>query len=968
MFDPTKINLDLDNLDKDLSETKKQNSNKDLQNSENKVVEDNKKQDILSSDLEVKETKEEENKLIKENKQENNENNKSNELIQKVENNKKENSENKEEKKEKIIFDININSLKDILKYLLIKKFDFLTIEPSEDKVKINFKTKTNTETKYIKYHTYLNILLEAKKLWKLKVEETKKTQENKTQIVLEQKKYDFIIKTVPSNVWEKVFIKLKELLNAEKQAKKKQKMSLGKLLSILAWMLLVAIVLGWIFMTIVIFNSNSVADLQFFNNIWVNTDAIKDFAAKLVNAFFGITILIEIIFLFFFAYKAFLTKKEFKQKRIRRIIISTFLLVLTTITFITWIFLYKKIMQLKWINYWKIEFYDNTKFISKLFSEKNSKIDITENIIWPAVIRFDDKEFIKKLLDDWFHPKTVIWKIWKEEFEKPVNDNYFIYTFDKKWLYKVKLIVKWTNIKWDIDEKVKEVWNININNIVKIKEIKLDNSWKKYNFDASDLAYLWKVYWYYIPSLEGKSDDEINKIVAKALAKEKRIWYNFNSKNIFDWEEYYAIKIISWDKTEKEIQNTPLAKVFIVWAWNEDKISWEIKATRDIEDYRKYNFSLVNPKEKFWWAYIKEVLWKIEDVNSTWEKVLIPIKKEINLTNIEESSTITYSFKKPWEHKVYLQIKDSENNTYDLKPIIVNVAKKIKLRTKLIFKSDTQDLQYKKDIFYEENNDIYFLENILAPSKIEIDASKIKSLNPKYWLNKVSWDLENNWNFSVIENKIKYYVYKAWIQNIRVKYEFVNKLNPKEKIEKIQTISISSLDKEALLDLKMDLKNTYVPVVVKFDASKSKVTWKNIDKFIFDYWDGTKPEARDAINPWHKYIKAWNYRVKLTVVTDDWLKYSITKKLVLKDREQKAVIRTSLKKAPVLQAIDFSAEDSVWEVAKYFWDFWDWEISTQANPTHFYKKPWKYKVKLNLEFTDRNVSEAEKEIEIYEE
>jgi PKD repeat protein len=158
------------------------------------------------------------------------------------------------------------------------------------------------------------------------------------------------------------------------------------------------------------------------------------------------------------------------------------------------------------------------------------------------------------------------------------------------------------------------------------------------------------------------------------------------------------------------------------------------------------------------------------------------------------------------------------------------------------------------------------------------------------------------------------------------------------------------------------------VPVVVSFDASKSKVTDKNIDKFIFDYWDGTKPESRDAKNTGHKYTQAWEYMVKLTVITDDWVKYSLIKKIVLKHRAQKAVITTSMKKAPVNQTIDFSAEDSIWEVAKYFWDFWDWEISTEVSPNHFYKKPWKYKVTLTLEFTNKNELTTEKIIEIYEE
>jgi len=50
---------------------------------------------------------------------------------------------------------------------------------------------------------------------------------------------------------------------------------------------------------------------------------------------------------------------------------------------------------------------------------------------------------------------------------------------------------------------------------------------------------------------------------------------------------------------------------------------------------------------------------------------------------------------------------------------------------------------------------------------------------------------------------------------------------------------------------LKLDIEKTteYVPLVVRFDASKSYIKDDNIVKFIYDYGDGTI-EERDAINP----------------------------------------------------------------------------------------------------------------------
>ena len=170
-----------------------------------------------------------------------------------------------------------------------------------------------------------------------------------------------------------------------------------------------------------------------------------------------------------------------------------------------------------------------------------------------------------------------------------------------------------------------------------------------------------------------------------------------------------------------------------------------------------------------------------------------------------------------------------------------------------------------------------------------------------------------------------------------------------------------------SVIDIDIIKSSEYAPVTVKLDASKSRVKDSDIAKFIWDYGDGIT-EERDSIVPGHKYSVAWDYDIMLTVVTSDWKEFSTSKKLILKPATPTAKIVTSLKSAPVWQTIDFSSEGSSWQVIWYFWDFWDWETSLWANPSHSYDKPWSYTVKLRLDFANKNVLEDSLEIEGYEE
>jgi len=54
---------------------------------------------------------------------------------------------------------------------------------------------------------------------------------------------------------------------------------------------------------------------------------------------------------------------------------------------------------------------------------------------------------------------------------------------------------------------------------------------------------------------------------------------------------------------------------------------------------------------------------------------------------------------------------------------------------------------------------------------------------------------------------------------------------------------------KDAVVDLRIEKDTDYVPVTVRFDASRSFIKNDDIVKFEYDYGDGVT-EIRDAINP----------------------------------------------------------------------------------------------------------------------
>ncbi len=963
MFDPSKLDLDLNennNSEKKQNTEEKQESvqkettqkveeSTDVLDSisideENKNISKQNDDNTVGADLVSAKDEEKTNSESTEEKKEETKDNKEkteetvvNEVKEEtVEIEKEEDSQeaNTQIEENKTVFDINLVSLDILLKILVKYEYDFAVFEPNDDWVKATFsKDKVVADTKYIKYPTYTNILLKAKALTKLTIEETEQEQEGAWETIVNSKAIKVLTKVVPSDSGPKLFIKTKEI---QKKVVKKQatQTSANQILGFLWALAFIALVIGWGFLAFVVMNAKTVEDVKFFQSLWISLNDINNFISQAVSIIFSILVFIETIFLITILFKFSLTKKEFKQKKIRYGIISAIIFIVTFSTASTWMLIDQKIRNLpNWQaeSQWELILYDNSKLISDEFNEIWSEITDTTELIWPVTIKFDLENYKTRQERKWFIIKKYIWNFWvKDDIIETPTDT-IIHSFDKKGIYEISLTTIKADPSWEIvEELVTWIPNINISNVVEVEEILL-NSWGKLvNFDASSISNQGKIEWYYM--------DDLSKPVWK--------WETFKPwKPIFEETLIWMYIRADWKKDET------IDKIFVITAEEETSLDWEIKFSRGIINDLEFELWVDNLDNDFGQWYIEKFKWYI------WDK---EITKDWNINDPSESSKIKHSFKNYWEQEVRVVLTNSSWKTKELKTII-EIPKLLKLDRKLRI---TNDWKVVENYNYNTNLSEYYLNEISIPTKLNFNARFVKPNDPLYSLKNVTWDINSDWD---IDKEWKTFIYelnKEGNHSLTVNYEFIHIKKSNDTIKISEQIFIEWVKKEAIIDFVIKKDSNYVPVIVGFDASKSQVKDENIEKFIWDYWDG-ETEVRDAVVKWHRYTSPWNYEVVLKVITTTWKTYTTSKKLILKPKPQDAQINVSMKTAPVWQAIDFSSDKSEWQIIWYFWEFGDWKTTTDPNPTYTYKKPWKYTVKLTLDFANKSIETDTMEIVI---
>jgi len=837
---------------------------------------------------------------------------------------------------EQRIIDINIEKLEDIYHSLLEGEYDFVTLEPSENDVKISFKKdKKEALTKFVKYPVYSDILIAFKKAIGLPVESVKSEAEAKGKTEIDGVAYDVVWKAVPSAAGEKIFIKLK--VNTAKPKTAKKKTSMSQIIGFFTATIFVALVLWGAFLTFVVMNAQTVEDVQFFYSLGINLNDINTFISRLVTIIFSTLLFIVTSILAVFLFKFALTKKVYKRKRVLYGMASTITLIVTFATGSTWMIIDQKIKSLpNWqeIAFWDIQIFDNDRLTSEEFEKADALLTNTNNLIGPITLKYDLSIFAKNEQKGGFNIRKYIWNFGDEVIEEftPV----IIKTFTDKGNYEVSLTIEGSDATGKPLEKV--VDNLPIVSIgynVHIEEKTTTNGGKIISFDATELKDLGKIEWYM------KNDDGITEKVWDGLT--------FKPSKIFFEEALVGLYINTPNKNSEAMDKT-----FVVGSKGSADIDGVIRTLQSLKDEREFELKVENPETSFGDGFIEEYEWIIGEKS---------IVKKADPTNLAESSKITYTFDSYGQHNVRVLLRDSSGKLKELTTTI-NIAKNITLKSPMrVF----DNVELFEDIRYDQKNHEYFIDELGIPTTLKLDARLVKAENLIYSLKEVTWDFGNDKSIDGKGKTINYDVSTEWNHIVAVNYKFQHRKIPDDIINLKEFVYIEGIKKEALLNLKIEKETDYVPVTVRFDASKSFIKNDDIIKFVYDYGDGIK-EERDAINPGHRYTEAGEYTVKLTAVGESGKSYSIEKKLILKPAPQETKIGVSLKRAPVWQGIDFSSEKSQGRIIEYFWNFWDGNTSIEANPTHAYSKAGIYTVSLRVDYENNNSLVDEMEIEIYEE
>lgn len=836
------------------------------------------------------------------------------------------------ENQNQIIFDININNIQSLYNILLKQNYDFVVLEALEDKVSVKFRKDWKfVEEKFIKYAIYSEIIIKAKTISSLDVWVTNEEQEGKWKIKFNEQEFESLAKTIPTKNGEKLFLKIKKLEKKEEKKTEVKPIELGKFVGLISIFLIVLLIVWSSYLGFIIINAKTVDDVRFFLNLWINLNEINDFLKLIVRVFFSALTFILTVLLIIFLSKFLLTKKIFRRKKVKFWILSTLFFILTFSSATAWMALDRKINELpRWdiMALWDVIIYDNAIYNSIIFEdEKNKKNRESEasikdfsNIIWPINLRFDITELAKKEVTTWTTVKKFIWNFWEwlasEETLLPVLPEKY---FDKKWIYKIEVEMEMQDQLWNISKKVlKNIPEIGIWYIVNIKEKELKNWAKQISFDASSIKNLWKINWFLI--------DNWNTPV--------HTWETYITKWIFDETQ---IRMTVWEQKQN------LSRIFII-GWNkQNDISADIDFSVSPIDDKEITFKISNLKANEWIWFIERYEWNINGRK---------ISKEWDIDNPEKSSEAKFRFSDYWKYEISVEFFPTSWASQKITKNI-EISKNLKIQSWLTFSINWETIE---NVRHNSQTWEYFIAEFWIPEKLEIDARYVKTDNVIYNLDKVLWDYDSDGEIDEKSKKWNFQINKEWRKKISVKYIFKN-IKLDETIEVNEIIYVEAIKKQQEIDFKINQPSEYAPVIVWFDASKSYVKDGNITKFIWDFGDGIKEEG-DAVISWHRYLTDWEYNISLTVVTSDWQKFSKTKNLVLKPKAQKIKISSSMIEAPTFQWIDFNSSESVWDIESFLWDFGDGETSTEANPTHNYKTPWIYKVKLTWEFRNRNIME----------
>ncbi len=121
-----------------------------------------------------------------------------------------------------------------------------------------------------------------------------------------------------------------------------------------------------------------------------------------------------------------------------------------------------------------------------------------------------------------------------------------------------------------------------------------------------------------------------------------------------------------------------------------------------------------------------------------------------------------------------------------------------------------------------------------------------------------------------------------------------------------------------------------------------SVYTGGKLTKWEWDFGDDTKS---DLENPSHIFSKSGTYQVSLTVTSDKGSKGNITKTITINNKPKVDFVSNSISGCSPFP-VNFSDQSITDEGSEYLWDFGNFKLSTEKDPTHTFIENRSYTIK----------------------
>jgi PKD repeat protein len=712
-----------------------------------------------------------------------------------------------------------------------------------------------------------------------------------------------------------------------EKPAPKpKKKANPVDFLKFLGALFVVALIFFGSFLAYVAFNPENA---QFFVGFGINPADIKSLLSQLVSAIFGTAAFLLSIVWLVFLFRAIRTKKEYRRKKTVSVILAIFTGIVLFSSISLWAYLIQIINASDYENPdGGVVISDNDRLLSTKYADSAKMYDFN-NLVGPLTLRFDLSSNVRVVSRKM---NIVSYSI---DFDAdgtpdktgtdPAHDQSILHTYDKVGQYQPILRYEGTDmVTREPTEQIVNLPSVDIVALVRMDIIPERMGGVKARFNAEDLKPLGNVTWFV--------DDE-----ATSASTE----YQFVPSKVFREDGYVCLMI---SQSPNEAQHCD--RVFVITAKDkESAIEGEIFEHQDELDPLSYTFDLGEDDGKLRLKNggIEKYEWIVD-----------------GSTVISTDPTAEYKFLSYGKHSIAVNLTDLIGNTRKLQ-------KEFMLRERLVLELNDEDrsmpVHYKSsqstndapEILYEPRARTYTIKNVSVPSEFTFDARDMRVTDPLYTLDKAEWDFDNDGNYETITPEAVYSVDTPKRHILTARYTFVSKKkNDTQTI--VETMTIDAERKEVYPDFTIKTSSDYVPTIVTVDASASSVQRGKISKFIIDFGQsGREPQEGDAIQN-SSFELPGTYDVSVTVIRDDGEKATLTKKLVLKEQDNRIVINTSVSSGKIGHEVDFDTVGTVGQIETYFWKFGDGIVSSEPTPTHIYEQAGDYKVELRIKFADGSV------------